>query len=107
MQLLQSVWQRKEQKFYLLIPGLQEQGWFYKQQTGYKGLMFGHNIIYISVCYQAACVIVLVECDNRCIIVREESQTIGTNHGSEEFLNLCSTDAYWNNSSDNSKLITV
>lgn len=46
--------------------------------------MVGHNIIYISFCYQAACVIVLVEYDNRGIIVcEEESQAIGTNHGSE------------------------
>lgn len=48
--------------------------------------MIGHNIIHISFCYQAACVIVLVEYDNRGIIVcEEESQAIGTNHGSEEF----------------------
>lgn len=48
--------------------------------------MIGHNIIHISFCYQAACVTVLVEYDNRGIIVcEEESQAIGTNHGSEEF----------------------
>lgn len=71
MQLLQSAWQRKEQKFYLLIPGLllQEQGWISEQLIGDKVLVFGHNIIFISACYQAAGVIVLVECDNKYIIV--------------------------------------